>query len=92
MLAVLAESRDPGPAEWSVYVARCADGSLYTGVAKCVERRLRQHNKGTGAAYTRCRRPVTLHYREDGYTRSEALVREAKIKTLSRAEKEGLGA
>jgi predicted GIY-YIG superfamily endonuclease len=91
MLGALAEAAASGPAEWSVYVVRCADDSLYTGIAKSVERRLAQHNSGRGAAYTRSRRPVRLHYREDGFTRSGALVREARVKRLPRAEKEGLG-
>lgn len=75
------------PKDWSVYVARCADGSLYTGVAKDVAARLAAHNSGRGAAYTRSRRPVRLAYREDGFTRSAALSREAGIKSLTRAEK-----
>jgi putative endonuclease len=73
--------------QWSVYIARCADGSLYTGVAKDVKARLAAHNAGRGAAYTRSRRPVRLAYREDGFTRSTALSREAGIKALARAEK-----
>ena len=77
----------PGPsekAEWSVYIARCGDGSLYTGIAKDVEARLKCHNAGRGAAYTRAHRPVRELYREVGLTRAEALVREAKIKALPR--------
>jgi putative endonuclease len=70
-----------------VYIARCVDGSLYTGVAKDVRARLAAHNAGRGAAYTRSRRPVRLVYREDGFTRSKALSREAGIKSLARAEK-----
>jgi putative endonuclease len=75
------------PKDWSVYIARCADGSLYTGIAKDVAARLKQHNDGRGAAYTRARRPVVLAYIERGMTRSEALAREARIKSLPRAEK-----
>jgi putative endonuclease len=75
------------PKDWSVYVARCSDGSLYTGVAKDVKARLAAHNSGRGAAYTRSRRPVRLAYREDGFTRSAALSREAGIKRLTRSEK-----
>lgn len=70
-----------------MYVARCCDGSLYTGVAKDVKARLAAHNAGRGAAYTRSRRPVRLAYREDGFTRSTALSREAALKRLTRAEK-----
>ena len=79
---------DEGPPEWSVYIVRCVDGSYYTGVAKDVERRLGQHNAGKGAAYTRSRRPVDLRFREDGFTRSQALVREAQIKSWDRPQKE----
>ncbi|MBL0350171.1 MAG: GIY-YIG nuclease family protein [Elusimicrobia bacterium] len=79
---------DGGPSEWSVYIVRCVDGSFYTGVAKDVERRLGQHNAGKGAAYTRSRRPVDLRFREDGLTRSQALVREAQIKSWDRPQKE----
>jgi putative endonuclease len=75
------------PKDWSVYIARCVDGSLYTGVAKDVKARLAAHNSGRGAAYTRSRRPVRLVHREDGFTRSTALSREAGIKALSRAGK-----
>ena len=84
--------REPAGAEkdWSVYVVRCGDGTLYTGVAKGVEARLAKHNAGRGAAYTRTRRPVRLLYREDGLTRSEALVREAGIKSLPKPKKESL--
>ncbi len=87
MLKALREDDAPAPAEWSVYIVRCGDDSLYTGIAKDVDARLKQHNSGRGAAYTRARRPVTLVYRRDGFTRSEALVREARIKALPRDEK-----
>jgi predicted GIY-YIG superfamily endonuclease len=82
--------REPAGAEkdWSVYVVRCSDGTLYTGVAKGVEERLAKHNAGRGAAYTRTRRPVRLLLREDGLTRSEALIREAGIKSMPKASKE----
>ncbi len=74
---------------WWVYLLRCGDDSLYTGVATDVERRLREHNgelKG-GARYTRPRRPVEVVWREACETRSAALTREAEIKSLSRTEK-----
>jgi putative endonuclease len=70
-----------------VYIARCADGSLYTGVAKDVRARLAAHNAGRGAAYTRPRRPIRLVHREDGFTRGKALSREAQIKSFARPEK-----
>jgi putative endonuclease len=72
---------------WSVYMARCVDGSLYTGIAKDVTARLAAHNSGRGAAYTRSRRPVRLVYVKDGFTRSSALSREARIKALDRPAK-----
>ncbi|MGQ0645746.1 MAG: GIY-YIG nuclease family protein [Elusimicrobiota bacterium] len=73
--------------EWSVYILVCGDGSYYTGVAKDVERRLRFHNEGRGAAYTRSHLPVALAYRKKGFTRSQALIKEAAIKALPRAKK-----
>ncbi len=73
---------------WHVYIARCADGTLYTGIARDVERRIAEHNKGSVAAnYTRARRPVVLVYREPAADRSTASRREYQIKQLSRAEK-----
>jgi putative endonuclease len=75
------------PKDWNVYIVRCRDLSLYTGVAKDVDARLGVHNAGKGAAYTRARRPVRLVYQENGLTRSQALVREAAIKRLPRDEK-----
>ena len=74
--------------DWSVYVVRCRDGSLYTGAAKGVEARVAKHNSGRGAAYTRSRRPVAVVFRQDGLTRSQALSREAGIKALAKREKE----
>jgi putative endonuclease len=73
---------------WFVYVLRCADKTLYTGVTTDVTRRLREHNARTGGArYTRARQPVVLLYQEACETRSVAQIREAAIKKLSRAEK-----
>jgi len=69
---------------------RCADGSLYTGIARDVSRRCRQHNAGIASRYTRCRRPVALVYQEVQASRSLALKREAAIKTLSRPQKESM--
>lgn len=78
--------------DWSVYIVRCEDDSLYTGIAKDVKARLVKHNSGKGAAYTRSRRPVRLLYKQDGLTHSQALVREAQIKSLPRSSKEKLAA
>lgn len=73
--------------DWSVYVLRCGDGSLYTGIAKDVAARVKRHNGGKGAAYTRTRLPVKLLHCEGGLTRSEALIREARIKAMPRPRK-----
>ena len=70
-----------------MYVLECADGSLYTGYTTDVEKRLKTHNAGKGAKYTKSRRPVILVYYEEYGTKSEALRREAAIKKLSRQEK-----
>ncbi len=74
---------------WRVYIVRCADGSLYTGIAIDLERRIAEHNadSGLGASYTRSRRPVTLVYEEAAADRSAASKREYRIKQLSRMEK-----
>ena len=72
---------------WYVYMLRCGDGSLYTGSTTDVERRLREHQGGTGARYTRSRPPVTLAYAEEAPDRSTAQRREAAIKKLPRAQK-----
>lgn len=75
---------------WHVYLARCSDGSLYTGIATDVQRRLAQHNAGKGARYTRSRRPVTLGYAEKQPSHSAALKREWTLKGLPRPQKEAL--
>jgi UV DNA damage endonuclease len=75
---------------WFVYLLRCADGSLYTGIAKDVSRRCERHNAGTASRYTRSRLPVSVVYQEDQVTRSLALKRELAIKAMSRQEKEAL--
>jgi predicted GIY-YIG superfamily endonuclease len=77
-----------GRKDWTVYILRCGDGSLYTGIAKDVQARVKQHNEGRGAAYTKTRLPVKLLFREEGLTHSEALIREAQIKSLPRSRKE----
>jgi predicted GIY-YIG superfamily endonuclease len=74
-------------ASWFVYVVRCRDGSLYTGISTDVDARIARHNAGAGARYTRARRPVRLLYVERKRNRSNALRREAAIKALSRARK-----
>ena len=72
---------------WFVYVVRCRDGSLYTGISTDVGARVARHNAGAGARYTRARRPVRLLYVERKRSRSNALKREAAIKALPRARK-----
>ena len=74
---------------WYVYIVRCADGSLYTGVAVDVDRRLAQHNGELtgGARYTSGRRPVTLLWTEPAKNRSEAQRREAILKRKTRRQK-----
>jgi UV DNA damage endonuclease len=72
---------------WFVYLLRCADGSLYTGITRDVHRRCRQHNAGTASRYTRSRRPTCLVYQEAQPSQSAALKRETAIKALSRQEK-----
>lgn len=73
-----------------VYFARCADGSLYAGTCVNVAEREAKHNDGTGAKYTRSRRPVKMVYVEKYETLSEARKREAAVKRMSRAEKNAL--
>src|SRR3982750_4918137 len=77
----------PSAGEWFVYMVRCADGSLYTGIAKDVARRCQQHNAGTASRYTRSRLPVELVYQEAHPSQSSALKREAAIKAMDRREK-----
>ncbi len=72
---------------WQVYIIRCSDGSLYTGITTDLARRFRQHAEGRGAKYFRGRRPEQLLYRETGHTRSTASRREAEIKALTHAGK-----
>ena len=72
---------------WHVYIVRCRDGSLYTGISKDVAERVRKHNAGKGAAYTRSRRPVALAWSARAASESAARKREAAIKKWTRAEK-----
>lgn len=73
--------------QYSVYIVECQDHTLYTGMACNVSQRIAQHNAGTGAKYTRTRRPVVLRYQEVVGSRSQALKREWAIKQLSRRQK-----
>jgi len=77
---------------WYVYIVRCADNSLYTGITVDINRRIHEHNSqvSQGAKYTRARRPVNLVYEEILSSRSMAMKRECEIKRLSRIGKEEL--
>lgn len=79
-----------GWSAWHVYIVRCCDGTLYTGVAKDLDARVAAHNDGAGAKYTRGRAPVTLVYREAVPDRSTALRRERAIKRLAAGAKQQL--
>ena len=72
---------------YSVYILRCVDGTLYTGIATDVERRFLEHKEGRGAKYTRAHKPLTIVHQEESGTRSAAQQREAQIKKMTRAQK-----
>lgn len=72
------------------YIVKCADGSFYTGWTNNLDKRIRDHNAGKGAKYTKSRRPVVLVYQELFETKEEAMKREYAIKQLSRQQKEEL--
>jgi predicted GIY-YIG superfamily endonuclease len=73
---------------WYLYMVKCSDGTLYTGITNDLHRRLSEHNNGTASRYTRSRLPVRLVYREPCRNKSSALKKECQIKSLSREEKE----
>ena len=77
----------PDQKPWIVYIAQCADSSYYTGISTDVAARIRQHNLGNGAKYTRGRGPIELVYSEQLQNHSEALKRECELKRLRREEK-----
>lgn len=78
--------------DWKVYILRCSDNSLYTGITRDLNRRVDEHNNNDrlASAYTRARRPVTLAYEESHKDRSSASKREAVIKKMTKTEKEKL--
>ena len=76
--------------KWYLYILRCGDGSLYTGITTEVESRLEQHRSGKGAKYTRGRGPLEVVYTEECEDHSAALKRELAVKALPREEKEKL--
>lgn len=75
---------------WKLYILRCGDGSLYTGITTDLEKRLEAHRIGRGAKYTRGRGPLELVYQEECVDHSTALKRELEIKALTRVQKEEL--
>ena len=76
--------------QWVVYILRCRDRTLYTGITTDVQRRLADHRSGKGAKYTRGRGPLELVYQERCESHSHALRREYQIKALKRSQKEDL--
>ncbi len=76
---------------WFVYMLRCSDNSLYTGITTDIQRRIKEHNgEKSVTRYTRVRQPVILVYQEYALTRSEATRRELQIKSMTKEEKEEL--
>lgn len=73
--------------KWIVYILQCSDDSLYTGITTNLTRRIREHQAGKGAKYTRNRGPFTVRYTETTGTKNTALKREAAIKRLDRSAK-----
>jgi len=82
--------RTPPVKSWSVYIARCANGALYTGITNRLKGRIADHNSGKGAKYTAAFGPVELVWHKKSKTRSTASKLEARIKRMSRREKEEL--
>lgn len=80
----------PGQKPWWVYILRCGDGTLYTGIAPDIEQRLEKHREGKGAKYTRGRGALVVVYRECAGTKGDATRREMAIKRLSRPAKDRL--
>ena len=87
----------PNPVKWNkiilvlfmnyTYIVECSDGSFYTGWTNDLEKRIKAHNEGKGAKYTKCRRPVVLVYYEKFQTKEEAMSREWAIKHMTREQK-----
>ena len=76
--------------KWYLYILRCKDGTLYTGIATDVQKRLEMHRSGKGAKYTRGRGPLELVYSEECENHSQALKRECEVKKLSKDQKQQL--
>ncbi len=75
---------------WSLYILRCGDGSLYTGITKDLEARVKKHGQGKASRYTRTRLPVELLYQEYCGSRTQALIRECAVKAFPKKRKEKL--
>ena len=94
MLWRMSEKQKRAPAsqaeKWFLYILLCSDGSLYTGITKDLSRRLKMHQQGRASRYTRTRRPVNLRYQETCEGRTQALVRECKVKAYTKKQKERL--
>ena len=73
--------------KWCVYILKCSDGNLYTGISNNLSKRIDIHNSGKGAKYTKSRLPVTLVYEEYTQNKSRSLKREIEIKKLTRSKK-----
>lgn len=73
--------------KWFLYMLRCCDKSLYTGITNNLERRFKMHSQGKAARYTRTRLPVKMVYQETCKSRTEALIRECFVKSLSKPRK-----
>jgi len=71
-----------------VYLLKCSDGSFYCGYTNDINARVKTHNEGKGAKYTRCRLPVEIVYNENYPTKAEAMKRECEIKKMTRAQKQ----
>lgn len=81
------KSRKKRREPWFLYILRCGDHSLYTGITNDIERRFKMHSQGKAARYTRSRQPLEIVYRETCKTRTEALIRECAVKTLTKTKK-----
>jgi predicted GIY-YIG superfamily endonuclease len=73
--------------KWLLYVLKCGDGTLYTGITNDLSRRVKQHNEGTASRYTRSRRPIKVIYQEPCRSKSSALKKEYAVKALTRKMK-----
>lgn len=73
---------------WTIYILRCKNNSLYTGITKNIEQRIKKHNLGIGAKYTNAHKPCVLIWSKSGYSESSAKKEEYRIKKLTRIAKE----